>query len=182
MIIDVISLVIFLYGFYRGFVKGFIFSVFSFFAFFIGIIAALKFVHTVSVMMQGWFDINSKYLPFVAFILVFIGVIFLIRTLARLLTRFMNLLQLKLLNKIAGAVLFLLIFFFIFSTLLWLFNQVNLISPEIKVHSYTYHLIEPLAPAVINTLGSLIPFIKDTFQSLESFFEELAMTHKHINT
>lgn len=174
MTIDIIFLIIFLWAFYRGFVKGFIFSVFSFLAFFIGIIAALKFVHTVSVMMQGWFDINSKYLPFIAFIFVFIGIIFLIKFLAKLLTGFINLIQLKLINKIAGGLLSVFIFFFIFSTLLWLFNQVNLISPEIKVSSYAYPLIEPLAPAVINTVGELIPFIKGTFQSLESFFEELA--------
>ena len=93
MIIDILFLVILIWGIYKGYSRGFVLSIFSLAALFIGIFAALKFSHIAAVYLQDWFSISSKYLPLISFLAVFILIIILIRLLGKLVEKFVEFIQ-----------------------------------------------------------------------------------------
>ncbi len=174
MIIDILLLLLLCWGFYRGFTKGLILAVCSLLGYFIGILGALKFTYTATIYIEQSFDIHSKYLPFLTFILLFIALVILVRFIGILLTKLLKIAQINIFNKLAGAVLVCSIYIFMFSTLLWIFHQVNLISPDLKAESVVYYYIEPISSVVVEKVTTLIPFFQDTFHSMEALFEKLA--------
>ncbi len=174
MVIDVLFALLICWGFYRGFTKGFIVAVCSFIGYFIGVLGALKFTYSVATYLEQSMDMHSKYMPFIAFILIFIVLVIIVRFIGIMLTKVLKVIQLNFLNRIAGVVLLCIIYSFIFSTILWIFHQVNLIGPELKAESFIYPLLEPLAPAVVEKFSDIMPFFQDAFKSLEKLFDDLA--------
>ena len=173
MFIDIITAVLLLLAIFKGLRKGFVVAIFSLFAYFIGLAAALK----LSTLMAGYIgnnvEVSQRWLPFLAFFLVFLIVVLLVRLGAKAIEGMMKLMMLGWLNRIAGVLLYILIYFFIYSILLFYFTQLHLIKEETIRASATYNFIEPLGPKMINILGSIIPFFKNMFAELLSFFEKV---------
>lgn len=172
MAIDIIFLILVIFAFYKGLTKGFVHSLFSFIAIFLGIIGALKFSHLAAVYLQQWFQITSIYVPFLSFLVVFIIILLLIKLIGKLIEKFLEFAQLGLINKISGVLLWTFIVTFIFSTLLWLTNQVNLLSPQLKTSSKCYSYLQNVAPWIIESMGKIFPVIKDSFFQLQNFFDQ----------
>ena len=78
MVIDFFFCLLIIMAIIKGFRRGFIVAIFSFFAVIIALAAAMK----LSVVTANWIgktsNTNSAWLPFIAFALVFIGFIFFI--------------------------------------------------------------------------------------------------------
>jgi hypothetical protein len=70
-------------------------------------------------------------------------------------------------NKILGGVLYACMTIFIVSTLVWLFNQVNILGPELKKDAKTYSYIEPISPKVIQLGSDYLPLMKNLFQQIK---------------
>lgn len=174
MIIDLFFLLFLGWGTFKGFKKGLIVAIFSFFSLFIGLIGALKLTHIASVFFQKFTDIDSKYVPFITFLILLIAIILGINLLGKVLTKILSIIALDLVNRIAGAILLASIYIFIYSSILWFFNQINLIEPATKLDSTTYYILEPMASNTIEFFGNILPMIKDSFKELEILFEELA--------
>ena len=174
MIVDVIFLILVILAVFKGMSRGFVVAVFSFFAILIGVAAAMK----LSVIMANWlqhsFNINGKWLPVLSFLLVLIGVIFLVRLVANLIQKALNVAMLGWLNKLGGVLLYLFIYLFVYSILLFYLTKMNLLKTDTIASSKTYSLIEPLGSTAINILGKAIPVFKDIFQQLSDFFEKIA--------
>jgi len=154
--------------------KGLIVAVFSFLAFIIGLAAALKLSTAMAAYIGENVAVSQRWLPFLAFIIVFIIVALLIRMGAKLLQGAVQMVMLGWLNRIGGAVFYILIYFFIFSILLFYATQLNLIKPATTAASLTYGFIEPFGPKVIEILGDVIPFFRDMFDELLRFFDGVA--------
>ena len=82
MVLDVIFSSLLLFAFYKGYKKGLVVAVFSLIAVVLALYTGLELVGLTSVYIDSHFAINSKYLPFVSFLFVFIGVILLVRLIA----------------------------------------------------------------------------------------------------
>jgi membrane protein required for colicin V production len=113
-------------------------------------------------------------LPILSFLIVMIGVIFLVRWLANLIQAAINVTMLGWLNKLGGIVLYLLLYISVFSILLFYLTKMNLIKPETIAASHTYSFIEPFGPKAVNMIGSIIPVFKNLFQQLSDFFGSVA--------
>ena len=174
MIIDIFFLLFFAWGAFKGFKKGLIIAIFSFLSLIIGVIGALKLTHITSIYFQQTTHIDSIYTPFITFLFLLIVIIVLINLLGKLLTKMLSIVALDLINKLAGAILLASIYIFIYSSILWFLNQVNLINPSTKLESTTFYLLEPLAANIIEFLGQILPMIKNSFIELETLFEDLA--------
>ena len=74
MIIDIIFAIVLLLAFIHGYKKGIIHSIVSLIALVIGIMAAVRLSELAAVYLDRWFNIASRYLPLISFILVFIGI------------------------------------------------------------------------------------------------------------
>jgi membrane protein required for colicin V production len=176
MLIDIIVFILLIMAVFKGLRNGLIVAVFSFLAIIIGLAAALKLSVAMAAYIGDNVAVSQRWLPFVAFIVVFIIVVLLIRLGAKLLQGAVQMVMLGWVNRIGGAVFYVLIYFFIFSIILFYATQLNLIKPATTEASITYGFIQPFGPKVINVLGSIIPFFKNMFQELLHFFDAVAET------
>ena len=82
------------------------------------------------------------------------------------------------LNRLGGVVFYVLIYFFIYSILLFYASQVGLLRPSVTESSTAFRIIGPLAPGIMDFLGILFPFLKNVFEQLLEFFQNLSDNHK----
>ena len=174
MSIDIAYLVVLLIALVKGWQKGLIVAVFSLVAWIIGIAAALKFSTVAAKYLEESGHVSAKWIPFLSFIIVFLGVVLTIRMLAKLIEASVELVWMGWMNNAAGAFLYLILYSILFSVALFFLIQMKLISDETASRSLVFSFIEPWGPVVINGLGKVIPFFKDMFAELEEFFTNMA--------
>ncbi len=170
MFIDIVFLVLMLLACVKGYSKGFIIALFSIVGFIAGLAAALKLSAYVAARLSGTFSTSGKWLPFISFLLVFIAVVLLVNLGAKLIQKSIEMVMLGWLNRIAGIILFALLYSIFFSIFLFYAVQLHFISAETIAASTAYPYLQPLGPAVINSLGTIIPIFKDMFTQLQEFF------------
>jgi membrane protein required for colicin V production len=178
--IDIIVLILFIMALFKGLRKGLVIALFSFLAFFIGLAAALKLSAVVAAYLGHSTSISQKWLPVIAFALVFFVVALLVRQGAKLLEGIIRVAMLGWLNKTGGVILYLFIYLFIFSLLLFYASQLHLIKPETAVNSVTYAYIQPMGPKMINAIGTIIPVFRDMFSELLLFFQNVSDTKQTV--
>lgn len=171
MFLDIIVVVLLVLALVKGLRKGFIVAVFSALAFIIGLAAALKLSSLVAEYLGEHTAVSGRWLPVLAFALVFIAVGLLVRLGARAIEGAVQLALMGWLNKLGGVILFALLYLFILSILLFYVEQLHLISEASTEASVTYPLLHHLGPKVVDGLGVVVPLFRDMFQSLGSFFE-----------
>ena len=171
MFIDVICLMLLVWAIFKGLKNGFIVAIFSFIAFIIGLAAALKLSALVAVYLGENTNISQRLLPFLAFALVFIIVVFLVRLGAKAIEGVLKVAMLGWLNRLGGIIFYGLLYLFILSVLLFYAEQIKLVKAETLKNSVTYPYIQPLGPKTIKALGYIIPWFADMFKELETFFE-----------
>lgn len=179
MIIDIFTMVLLVIAVYKGFKRGIIVALFSLIGLIVGLAAALKLSVLVAGYLEGSVSISSKWLPVISFVLVFVVVAFLIRMVANLIQASVEMLWLGWVNKIGGAVLYILIYLLVFSVVLFFLMQSGLIKNKTVSESVTYQYIQPWGPRVINSIGGFVPVFKDMFTELQKFFENLAQKISH---
>lgn len=154
--------------------RGLIVAVFSFIAVLLGLAAALKLTSVAALYAQEHWEVHWRWLPVLCFIVLFLGVILLVRLGAGALQQLVELALLGWLNRLGGILLYSVIFTLNYSILLWIANQLYWLSPETKLQSVVYPLIAPLGPAVIDGMGRIVPVFKDIFAGLQAFFDNAA--------
>lgn len=173
MIIDIIFLIIMALAVMKGFQKGLIIALFSIVAFIAGIAAALKLSALVSEWLSQSTNINVKWIPFIAFILIFFIVVLIIRWSAKLIEKAVEFAFLGWVNKIGGILLFAVLYTVILSVLLFFASQLHVFTQQTIQESKTYAYIQPWGPRVIDSIGTIIPIFKNVFAELQFFFEKI---------
>lgn len=171
MFIDVIFLILMLMAVFKGFTRGFIVAVFSLLAFIIGLAAALKLSATVAASLRSKMHLDGYWLPVLSFLIVFVAVVFIIRWGAALVKKAASIVFLGWVDKLAGVLLYALMYTMILSVILFFAAKIHLVSKETQLASKTYSYIEPCAPVVMSGLGKVIPFFSHMFTDLSRFFE-----------
>lgn len=173
MSIDVLFLLFMVLAVFRGWRQGFIIAVVSAVALVIGLAAAIKLSALVAGYGRENAHISSRWLPVLAFLLVFVVVVIGVRAGGLLAEKAVDLALLGWLNKLAGVVLFAVLYTIILSVLLFYAVQVHLVRADSLSSSATYSFIRPWGPVVINEFGKFAPWFKGMFAQLEDFFGHL---------
>lgn len=169
MTLDWIYIILLAFSLYRGYRKGIILSAFSFLAILVGIAAASK-LSAGLVTQFGHGDISFiKWLPLLAYLIVFLLIAFIVRRVGRLLQKSIEMVALGSINRLLGALFSAFLLSIVFSLFLWLLTLMGLLSAD-KTSSFTYTLLEPLAPHIFEGIGTLIPWFKEGFHDLNLFF------------
>jgi len=174
MFIDTVALVLLIISVFKGFTKGFIVALFSFLAFIIGLAAALKLSTLAASYIGNAVNISQRWLPVLAFFVVFLIVVLAIRLGAKMLEGVVKLAMLGWLNRLGGIIFYILIYFFIFSILLFYAQQLHILKPETIEASVSYPWIQPIAPKIMSIMGAVMPFFKDMFDQLLQFFQNVS--------
>jgi membrane protein required for colicin V production len=174
MLIDIIFLILMVMAIFKGISKGFIVAVFSLLAFVIGLAAALKLSTVVATQLQEKMNISGYWLPFLSFLLVFIGVVLIVRLGAAIVKKVAGIFFLGWLDALAGILLYALMYLMIYSVILFFATRIHLISPDAQSASRTYAYIEPFGPKVMSWVGNMVPFFSDMFSDLGRFFGKVS--------
>lgn len=170
MLIDVVFLILLLIAAYKGLRNGLIVALFSLLGFIVGMAVAVKLSAVAAQYIGTAVNISQRWLPLVAFILVFVAVIVLVRLGARALQGVVEVAMLGWLNRLGGVLFYALLYIFIFSIILFYLSQIHFIKPETEQTSVTYSVIQPLGPKVIEGLSAIVPLFTNMFKDLEAFF------------
>lgn len=159
---------------FKGHRVGLIVGAFSYVAFIIGIAAAMKLSAIAAIPLSTMKIVPDKWLPFIAFLLVFTAVVIIVKLLAKLLQSATQKIMLGWLNRLGGVALFALLYISVFAIFLFYLTRMNVISDTTTSGSATYPFIKILGRAAVEALGDLIPLFKGLFTQLESFFDVIA--------
>jgi membrane protein required for colicin V production len=174
MIIDLFIAVLLVLAIFKGYSRGLIVGLFSLVAIIIGLAAAIK----LSAVVAGYIGQNVKvaesWLPIISFFIVFLGVILLVRLGAKAIEKTVELALLGWVNKLGGIILYIVLYMLVASVLLFYLEQVRIIQPDVFASSVTWPYVEPWGPRVIGAFGKIIPFFRDMFGELETFFGKVA--------
>jgi membrane protein required for colicin V production len=103
-LLDIILVIILIWGAITGFKKGLILSLASFIAIIAGAIAAYYGSEAIAIALASEVDWSSKKIAVASFAVAFIGVVLIVHVLARILEKFIDLVALGFANKISGAI------------------------------------------------------------------------------
>lgn len=165
-------------GLYKGFVKELI----GFFALWVALYLGFKGMYVLAAWINEYFKLETQWLPFIGFILVFVGILVGLLALSKLIDKLIRVVALGFFNRIGGLLFGAAKGVILMSILLWLVNQANLIDPLVKHKSYIYPFFEPLSARLFNAFDSFLPFSGQIFEDIEKLFEALIMNNGVENT
>lgn len=171
MYIDSIYTIILLIAFYSGWKKGLIGAAFSLLAFIVGLATAIKLSGLIALKLEGHLSAGTRWLPFLAFTLVFLIVALLVKLTGSAIQKAINWIIPAWINRLAGSIIYVTLFSIVFSVFLFFLTQLHLIKQGELKASVCYEQIQPLASQVFNVLSTLIPWLKNGFNDLQHFFE-----------
>ena len=136
--LDLLTIVIGGYGFYLGYSKGIIKTLFHVIGIFLGFLMAVKFTPGVVKILESALSSKSPILFIAGFLLTFVGSGFLLRLLARGIENTFKTLKINSVNQLAGGALFSLVLLLFYSLLIWFSAQSKLLSAPTLSRSVTY--------------------------------------------
>ena len=172
MLLDIVAVVAVGFGFYRGFSKGLIVTLFSMIAWMIGLVAALRLTDAGSRAMRDALDSASPWIPIATFVMIFLAVVVLVILFAKLVDKIITVAQLGLWNKLAGGVVEGALFLLLISIVYWMFQSGGVITPETRADSKLYAVVSPVAPGFFTWLGDTVPALDDLLDNLKPHFRK----------
>lgn len=161
-----------LIGAYRGFKKGLFIEIIGIAAFIIAIIGSFKLLHAGIDFLGRQFGEFTHLIPYIAFVLLFIGILLVINLLGNAVKKALDLTLLGSLDNFAGAIVGILKWGIAISIFLWLTHTVGFQIPEnTQEGSLLYPFIEPLGPKTIKVISSAIPYMGDLIESIRDLIK-----------
>ena len=131
-IFDVVIVVLLVFAFIRGFLKGFFVEITSLIALFGGIWGAIHFSHFTVELLERYVNWDKNYILLIAFAITFITVAMGVSYLGKGLTRIADVVALGLVNKIMGGIFALLKSLVIISVIIVFFSRINNTIPFVE--------------------------------------------------
>lgn len=154
--IDIVILLLLLYGAFRGFSKGLIIEMATLAGLVLGVFVAIRYSAYTEEFLHDFFNITSRYLSYIALALTFILVVICVYLLGKILTRLMEMIALGFLNKLLGLVLGMLKYFVIVCVLLLMVDTLNdkfhFISEETRQKSLFFYPFLNFAQQMYNMI------------------------------
>jgi len=168
MAIDIMFAIAVLTGFYIGFARGIIKTVFGIIALVFGLMAAFKFAPATTKFLETSFASNNPLMFLAGFLLSFVLTMFLIRLFARGLEGVLKTANINVINKLAGGTLFAGLMVVVYSTLLWFGEQAHMVNDEVRNTSMTYTYLQKIPGQAKTVAGKVQPVFQEFWdQSLD---------------
>ena len=173
MPIDIIFLCVLVFGFFLGFSKGIIRTIFSILAILLGVVAAFKLAPPMTKMLETLFNSESPLMflagAFLAFVLVWLAIRFIARFIEGLLVSA----NLNIINQILGGALMAVILLHLFSYLVTFGESAGIVSNEIKRESRTYAYIKEFPGTAKRVYDFIEPSIKEFWDETVEFLDRM---------
>ena len=176
MILDIIVVLIVAFGFYAGYSRGLIKTVFDTLSLVIGILAAMKLSPIVINLLDGLFNVSPTITYLIGIVITFIAVMALVRFVGKKMEDVFKAANINVVNKLAGGTVQGLFFAFIISMVLWALGNHNVVKEETKSASITYPLLEPLPEAGKAVFTAVKPVFQSFWEKTVDVMESIGGT------
>lgn len=141
-------------------------------AFVLAIIGGFKLLHIGVAFLNDQFGIHGQLLPYLAFVMIFIGIVLIVNLLGKSLKTVLNMTLLGSVDNIAGAVIAILKWSFGISVIFWLTNSFGMLPPASWTDgSILYPFLITWAPQVVGAFSHVLPFADDLFQMVRELLQ-----------
>lgn len=161
MPIDIIFLAVFAYGFWVGYTRGVIGTVFNFAAYTFGVVLAFKITPTTTHLLESLFHSDNPSMFLAAFIVNMVFIMFVLRQSARGMQSALQAVYLGVINSAAGGALMAGISIVVYSILIWFLVQVRFLNDQTLSESKTYPFLKDLPTRAKSIALRAKPFAED---------------------
>jgi len=155
-LLDIILIVILLFGLIRGLMNGFFVEITALVGLGLGVYGTIHFSYFIADFLKNRVDWTEKYLQIVAFACTFLIIVLLISLTGKLLTKIADVSALGILNKIAGGAFGVMKYGLILSVVLVVFDRLNRTLPFVSEDglqsSMLYKPVKNLAPTLFPSI------------------------------
>lgn len=164
---DILIIIFLAIGAYEGFKQGLFVGLISFVAFVVALMLAFHLMHWGAGILAEQLKDSSFVLPFVAFLLIFFGVLMVVRGLAFMVKKSMDVTVLGTADDIVGGLLGIFKSVLFLSFLIWIAEsfEFTFIANWTK-DSKIYPFVQPIAPWVVAWIQPLLPIFQDTIDKI----------------
>jgi membrane protein required for colicin V production len=160
MWLDLLTGTLLIIALLQGYKNGFIRAIISSCSLFIGLILAYQFAGWVAIWLKANTKLTTNFLPFIAFLVVLIGVLLILRWVTKFIQQGAYWLKLGWLNKLLGILLYGFIYFTILSAFVYFMVLLGIIEETALKSTISYSYIQYWWPYCIQKMSILIPSIK----------------------
>jgi membrane protein required for colicin V production len=172
MILDAATVVVLAYAFILGMRRGLIVSAFSFASLLVGLVAAMSFSAVLAQWLRGIGGIPVRWVPFLAFLLVFGLARWLVGLAGRMVKASAEAVMLGGVDKAGGVILHVVLYGTVYSIILFYLRELTFLGKDTVSDSVTYPLVSPWGPFAMGILSQALPFLGDMVRSLQEYFRE----------
>lgn len=169
--LDLIILLPIAYFAYRGFVSGFIREVFGIIGIILAVYITFEYMATIAGFLAPYVE-NRDRSVIVAGIISFIIIVAIVQLAGYVLEKFVDIIQLGIVNKLAGLIFGALKTAIIISTALLLLAGLGIPSEESSSNSVSYPVVIYMAPAAFDLVASIVPGTEDFIKTIEKAIQE----------
>ncbi|MEZ4958047.1 MAG: CvpA family protein [Saprospiraceae bacterium] len=158
--IDGLLLVIAGWGFYQGYSRGIISTVFTAFSFIFGLMVAFKLSPASTRFIDSLFKNDNPINFVIGFLLAFFITMIIIRTIAKYLEKALQSANINIINQVMGGMLLASIYTLIFTLFVWFADKSHIINDDTRKASKTY----PYLKEFPGKMKTVYEYVKPSFQ------------------
>jgi membrane protein required for colicin V production len=176
-ILDILLLVLLVWGGYSGFKKGLILEIFSIGALVLAALGSMRLLDGTIGLCTKWYHDQSGLLPYVAFVSLFVIILVTITWVGRFFKALIKPTLLGSLDRILGSILGIFKWGICSSTFLWLGGLVQLKIPEAYTGgTFLFPIIESLGPQLLAWCALWMPCIQEWLITTDTLQENPLQT------
>jgi membrane protein required for colicin V production len=167
MVIDVICILFYALGIFKGLSKGLLAALLTLIGYFIALMLAIRFGSTIAQLVKDTFGISGIWIPYVTFLLLFLGVILFVRLLISVFNKGLDLVMLGWLNKLGGVFFYLLLYTLILIIIFYLISSVPFLKDRYFGDSVVFEILHDKMTLLIRLWGRLWPSLTTSLAEME---------------
>lgn len=173
MVIDVVTLVVFGYGFWTGYARGIITTIFNFMAYVFGIVLAFRMAPVTNQILTKALETDNPLWFLAAFLINFAVILFILRAAANGIEGMLRAFYLNPFNRILGGVVSGGFAVLIFSVLLWFADKAQIVAKADVAPTVTYDYLMAMPVQARKVVVRLTPFAKEFWSTSATWMDRL---------
>jgi membrane protein required for colicin V production len=173
MAIDIMFFIALATGFYLGYSRGIIKTVFSLASLFIGALAAFKFAPGMTRFLETSFNNNNPLMFLAGAALSFVLAMLVIRMIGRGMENALKSANINVINQLLGGVVSAAFMLMVYSTLVWFGDQANIVNNEAKAGSITYPIVQVIPEKSMIVIKKIIPIFQEFWDQSVDMMDRL---------
>jgi membrane protein required for colicin V production len=174
MAIDLICALVAMYGFWQGYNRGIVSTVFNVLTYVFGLVIALKVTPLTTQLLEDLFKSDNPLMFIAGFLVNIFLVVFILKQAAKGLENVLQAVHMGLINQVLGGGISAILAVLIFSVLVWFGVKSHILNDALLADSRTYKpLLEPMPPRAKDIAMRLKPLAEEGWTTFSVWLDRL---------